>query len=73
MAVKRYREMKVYEQSGYKYKTVPAIILKRAWLGEFGFSVGDTIAINCQEGQLTISKCTYHNEKSCVPKELNCK
>lgn len=28
MAVKKYRNMKVYEQSGYHYKATPAITLK---------------------------------------------
>ncbi len=35
MAVKEYRKMKVYEQSGYRYKSTPTIMLKGQWLKEF--------------------------------------
>ena len=28
MAMKKFRNMKVYEQSGYQYKSTPAIMLK---------------------------------------------
>lgn len=34
MAYKEYREMKVYEQSGYNYKPTPTIVLKGKWLEE---------------------------------------
>ena len=33
------RNMKVLEQSGYKYKPTPAIMLKGQWLAEFGFEI----------------------------------
>ena len=29
MAYKKYREMKVYEASGYQYKRTPSIVLER--------------------------------------------
>ena len=31
MAYKKYREMKVYEASGYQYKRTPSIVLKGQW------------------------------------------
>lgn len=56
MAVKQYREMKVYEQSGYKYKPTPTIILKGAWLTELGFEAGDLLEIKCEKNKLIITK-----------------
>lgn len=55
MAYKEYREMKVYEQSGYQYKPTPAIVLKGKWLEELGFTMGTTVTVRCQDGQLTIT------------------
>lgn len=55
MAFKEYREMKVYEQSGYHYKSTPAIILKGKWLEELGFTTGTAVTVKCQGGQLTIT------------------
>jgi len=55
MAYKEYREMKVYEQSGYRYKPTPAIILKGKWLEELGFVPGREVTVKCQGGQLTIT------------------
>lgn len=56
MAYKEYREMKVYEMSGYKYKPTPTIILKGNWLSELGFAVGDSIEVKCEDGRLVITK-----------------
>ncbi len=39
MAYKEYREMKVYESSGYQYKRTPSIVLKGKWLSELGFDI----------------------------------
>ena len=47
--------MKVYEQSGYQYKPIPAIILKGKWLEELGFASGTPVLVKCQGGQLTIT------------------
>lgn len=55
MAYKEYREMKVYEQSGYQYKPTPAIVLKGKWLEELGFVSGTPVVVKCQGGQLTIT------------------
>lgn len=32
MAIKKFRNMKVYEQAGYNYKSTPIIMLKGQWL-----------------------------------------
>ncbi len=32
MAFKKFRKMKVYDSSGYNYKSTPSIILKGDWL-----------------------------------------
>lgn len=55
MAYKEYREMKVYEQSGYNYKPTPTIVLKGKWLEELGFVSGTPVVVKCQGGQLTIT------------------
>ena len=34
------RSIKVYGQSGYKYRETPTIMLKGKWLKEAGFDVG---------------------------------
>lgn len=41
MAFKKFRNVKVYEQNGYNYKSMPTITLKGQWLKEAGFNVGD--------------------------------
>ena len=56
MAAKNCRNMKVYEQSGYHYKSTPTIMLKGLWLKEFGFSEGTQIQIQCEDGKLIITK-----------------
>jgi len=56
MAYKKYREMKVYEQSGYKYQNTPTIVLKGKWLQELGFTMGENIVVKCEDGKLTIVK-----------------
>ncbi len=47
--------MKVYEQSGYHYKSIPAIMLKGQWLKELGFEAGDYISVSCENGKLIIT------------------
>ena len=54
MAMKKFRNMKVYEQSGYQYKSTPAIMLKGQWLREAGFDCGTSITVTCEEGRLVI-------------------
>ena len=55
MAFKKFRNMKVYEQSGYNYKSTPTIMLKGQWLKEAGFNVGDSITVTCENGKLIIT------------------
>ena len=50
------RHLKVYSQSGYRYKEVPTIILKGAYLDALGFSAGTPIIVDCKNGKLTITK-----------------
>ena len=56
MAYKKNRTLKVYEQSGYKYRTIPTIMLKRQWLAELDFQIGENISVSCEEGKLVITK-----------------
>lgn len=55
MAVKKTRNIKVIEQSGYNYKPTPTIMLKGQWLKEMGFEIGDQIKVECENGKLVIS------------------
>lgn len=55
MAFKKSRNMKVYEQSGYNYKSTPTIMLKRQWLKEVGFDCGTSITVTCEDGKLIIT------------------
>lgn len=55
MAFKKSRNMKVYEQSGYNYKSTPTIMLKGQWLKEAGFDCGTSITVTCENGKLIIT------------------
>lgn len=55
MAFKKSRNMKVYEQSGYNYKSTPTIMLKGQWLKEAGFDCGASITVTCEDGKLIIT------------------
>jgi hypothetical protein len=55
MAKKNERELKVYAQSGYNYKSVPAIRLMGQWLEAAGFHIGDPVLVKCEDGKLIIS------------------
>lgn len=52
---KKERKMKVYAQSGYKYKDTATIILKGEWLKACGFEPGTPIKVECEDGRLTLS------------------
>lgn len=56
MTRKNARNMKVCGSSGYKYKTVPAIMLKGLWLNEWGFGIDDEVVVKCENGKLVIEK-----------------
>ena len=55
MADKKARSMKVYGQSGYKYRETPTITLKGLWLEAAGFQIGDYISVSCENGRLVIT------------------
>lgn len=40
------------------YTTVPKIQIEGKWLEDLGFSIGDTIAVEYQEGSITIRRFT---------------
>lgn len=52
------RSVKVYGQSGYKYRETPTIMLKGLWLKEAGFEVGDYISVTCENGKIIITQDT---------------
>lgn len=55
MAEIKTRNLKVCEQSGYKYKATPTITLKGQWLKEAGFEIGDYITVTVEDGKLIIA------------------
>lgn len=55
-AFKKERKMKVYAQSGYRYKDTAIIILKGAWLETLGFEPGTPIRVKCDGGKLVITR-----------------
>lgn len=52
---KNKRALKVCEQSGYRYKPTPALMLKGAWLEEWGFTSNMPVTVQCEEGKLIIT------------------
>ena len=55
-AYKKERKMKVYAQSGYRYKETATIILKGDWLQDLGFEPGTPIRVECEGGRLVITE-----------------
>ena len=62
MAKKNERELKVCAQSGYNYKSVPAIRLMGQWLEAAGFHIGDPVLVKCEDGKLIIMRDTAREE-----------
>ena len=60
MRDKKKHNLKVYGQSGYKYKETPTIILKGQWLKDAGFNIGDNISLECDAGIIIIKNSTQH-------------
>ena len=50
------RSVKVYGQSGYKYRETPTIMLKGMWLKEAGVDIGDYISVTCEDGKIIITQ-----------------
>ena len=50
------RSVKVYGQSGHKYRETPTIMLKGLWLKEAGFDNGDYISVTCEDGKIIITQ-----------------
>lgn len=48
------RDLKVCEQSGYRYKPTFTLMLKGAWLEEWGFTANKPITVQCEERKLVI-------------------
>ena len=70
MAFKKVRTMKVYEQSGYHYKSTPTIMLKGQWLKELGFEYGTQISVTCEGGKLTITRADEVETEYTEPAEV---
>ena len=59
------RELKVYGQSGYKYKDTATIILKGKWLENAGFKIGSSIKVSVEENQIMIKNKKKQEGKTC--------
>lgn len=59
--------MKVYEQSGYQYRSTSAIMLKRQRLRELGFAENTPIVVHCEDGILTIIRADESADYLNVP------
>lgn len=70
MANKEYRNMKVYEQGGYHYKSMPAIMLKGQWLRELGFEENTPIVVQCEDGILTITRADTEADYLDIPETV---
>lgn len=62
MAKKNMRNRKVCGQSGYQYKTIPAIMLKGQWLKDWEFEIDDAVVVKCENRMLTITKADVEGE-----------
>ena len=62
------RKLKVYYQSSGK-ATVPTILLKGKWLEKYGFGIGSYVAIECENGKLTIVP-TQPDEKPSIEERI---
>ena len=60
--VKKTRNLKVIEQSGYKYQATPSVMRKGKWLSEFGFDLGTHVKVECENGRLIITKTEAMDE-----------
>ena len=70
MSEKRTRKLKVYAQSGYRYKDTPTIILKGEWLRKCGFEIGDNLTVDsASDGVLTV-RVKHHVEKHDFPNKV---
>ncbi len=49
------RSVKVYGMSGYKYQSVPTIMLKGKWLEQLNFHIGDYISVSFEDGKIIIT------------------
>ena len=64
------RSVKVYGQSGYKYKETPTIMLKGLWLKEAGFDIGDYISVTCEDGKIIITQDVERAAEKAAEAEL---
>lgn len=61
------RKLSVYRGSTKDYVPVPKITIQGQWLESLGFSIGDKLAVTCEQDWLTIKKCEagYGSENIC--------
>ena len=64
------RSIKVYGQSGYRYRETPTIMLKGKWLEELGFKIGDYVSVSCENGKLTIMQDAERKALAAAESEL---
>ena len=71
---KEKRKLKVCEQSGYRYKPTPTLMLKGAWLEEWGFTSNMSVSVQCEERRLIITPMETENFiETFMEQQLVCK
>lgn len=69
---KEKRRLKVCEQSGYRYKPTPMLMLKGAWLEEWGFTANMSVNVQCEEGKLIIMPIEELNYVDAFEEQMVC-
>ena len=50
------RKLKVYYGRGRDNCRLPQIVLQGQWLERMGFSIGDSLTVDCQPGRVVITR-----------------
>ena len=51
------KQIKVTKGCTKDHTPVPRVAVQGHWLGEFGFSIGDSLIVICEDNKITILKC----------------
>lgn len=57
------RKLTVYSGTTRGYNLIPKIILQGHWLSDLGFSIGDKVAVSCQQDKIIIERITEDQEQ----------
>lgn len=57
------RKLTVYSGTTAAYNVIPKIILQGHWLNGLGFSIGDKVAVSCQQDKIIIERIAEDQEQ----------